>query len=86
MDDLVNVEKRAQENNWFQLPTTAYGSNATTPHLRWRASGYAVNIWSFKPSNLPAASSGFVPIKMLIAMNFLKHFLLLSIGARIVST
>jgi hypothetical protein len=63
MDDTANVERTAKENNWFHLPTTAYDSQYTTPHLGWRAKGYAVRLWSFKPRNLPSCFIGIRPFK-----------------------
>jgi hypothetical protein len=63
MDDLANVERMARENNWFHLPTTAYDSKYTTPHLRWRANGFFVTTWMFKNGNVPSCFVGFRPYK-----------------------
>jgi hypothetical protein len=63
MDDVVSVERLAQENKWFQLPTTAQDSKATSPHLGWRVNGYTVRTWSFRPGNFPSCFISFRPFK-----------------------
>jgi hypothetical protein len=63
MDDLASVERLAEENKWFQLPTTALDSKATSPHLRWRANGYTVITWSFKPGGFPSCFISLRPFK-----------------------
>lgn len=60
MDEVANVERMGQENKWFGLPTTAYDSKYTMPHLGWRADGYSVRVWSFTPGNFLAVLSGCV--------------------------
>ena len=64
MDDVTNVERMAQENKWFHLPTNpSSDSKYTTVHLRWRANGYFVTTWSWKEGNLPSCFIGIRPFK-----------------------
>jgi hypothetical protein len=63
MDDVASVERLAQENKWFQLPTTALDSKVTSPHLGWRANGYTVRTWSFKPGDFPSCFISLRPFK-----------------------
>jgi len=63
MDDLTSVERLAQENKWFHLPTTAYESKYTTPHLKWRANGFFVTTWMFIKGNVPSCFVGLRPYK-----------------------
>jgi hypothetical protein len=64
MDDLASVERLAQENKWFHLPTNpSSDSKYTTAHLRWRANGYFVTTWSFKGGNFPSCFIGIGPFK-----------------------
>jgi hypothetical protein len=70
MDDVTSVEAMARDNNWFRLPTTAYDSKYTTPHLRWRANGYMVIIWTFKERNNPSCFVGIRPYKKVYSNEF----------------
>jgi hypothetical protein len=71
MDDLSSVERLAQENKWFRLPTNpSSDSKYTTAHLRWRANGYFVTTWSFKGGTFLVASSESVPSKGSIGTDF----------------
>jgi hypothetical protein len=63
MSDIANIERMAEENNWFHLPTTALNSEYTTPHRRWRADDYTVITWSFKERNNPSCFVGMRPYK-----------------------
>jgi hypothetical protein len=63
MNDIASIERMAEENNWFQLPTMELASKATSPHLGWRANGYTVRTWSFKPGSFPSCFISFRPFK-----------------------
>jgi hypothetical protein len=73
MDDVTNVEKMAQENNWPRIPGGgAADSKYTTAHSKWRANGIFVTTWTFKAGNAPSCFIGFAPYKRVNREEFLE--------------
>jgi hypothetical protein len=64
MDDLASVERLAEQNKWFHLPSNpSSDSKYTTAHLRWRANGYFITTWTFKEGNVPSCFIGVAPYR-----------------------
>jgi hypothetical protein len=61
MDDVTNVERMAQENNWPHV----------TPRSKWRANGFFIATWVWNDGSLPNCFVGLRPYKKVDRDGFL---------------